>query len=141
MCCLQYKTCPSSVHRLEAPVPEGERPSSMQHNLAVTPDGTLAASSDHEYVVTLWDLATGRVLHTLGDKRPSRNKLLRHFTTGLAFSPCKGRLAVGAADEVARVYNVCSGRLLAELCGHTGRVCSTAFHPDGAMLATSSVDT
>jgi WD40 repeat protein len=126
---------------LESAVPEGERKSSMQHNLVLTPDGRLAASSDHEYVVQLWDVASGKVLHTLGDKRPTRSKLLRHFTTGLAFSPCQTLLAVGAPDEIVRVYEVYSGSLVTQLIGHNARVCSVDFHPTQKLIATASFDT
>ena len=112
----------------------------MHHNMVVNGSGTLAAISDHEFVVRLWDLTEKRVLHTLGTPIASRNFLLRYFTTGLCFHPHKPLLAVAGGDEHVRVYDCNSGDEVACLQHHTGRVCCVSFSPSGDMLASGSYD-
>ncbi len=100
----------------------------------------------------IWDLQ-GKLLHELaGHNGP---------VTSAAFSP-DGQFVVTASgmdqsaryavagsirddnsvrgDNTARVWNVQSGRQMAQLRGHTGAVASTAFSPDGRYVVTGAWD-
>jgi RNA polymerase sigma factor (sigma-70 family) len=126
------------------------------HAACVSPDGrTLAAVGedpepgvpDFRGVARLWDLAGGR---------PLRELKFDHRAIGVRFSPDGWRIAVttwnaeaqlgisgergGEADDTVRVFDVASGRRLAELRGHTGKILAVAFAPDGRSLVTASED-
>ena len=58
----------------------------------------------------------------------------------IAFSPDDTLLATGSAGSEVRIWDVESGRLRAELSGHTDRVTQVKFLPDGAHLMTCSED-
>ena len=59
---------------------------------------------------------------------------------GLAISPDGRTFATAGMDDVARIRDLDTGRLLHELRRHTKAVTGVAFSPDGTTLATSSVD-
>lgn len=64
----------------------------------------------------------------------------RATVDGVAVSPDGRLLATAGVDDVARIRDLATGRLVFELVGHSKPVTAVAFSPDGATLATSSVD-
>jgi WD40 repeat protein len=100
--------------------------------VAVSPNGRTLASGDADNTVVLWDLATGRRLHTL------------HGHTGavdaVAFNPGGGIIASGSSDHTVALWDVATGGLLRVLHGHTGNVLAVAFSPDGRTVASGGAD-
>ena len=94
-------------------------------------DGRLLATIGGEGEVRIWDIASGRVLHTL-----------RHAATvsSVTFSPDGRILATATLDNRIRLWDVASGDERAVLAGHKHTVESLAFSPDGAILASASDD-
>jgi eukaryotic-like serine/threonine-protein kinase len=120
------------------------------HDAAFSPDGrhlvTVTRGSADGFV-RLWDVATGRVTAELP-------RFAFHTQTA-TFSPDGRRLATlydgftdfflpdgvqRFTDEVVRVWDATTGQPLFPLKGHTDRVVSAAFSPDGRQLLTASWD-
>ncbi|MDC0720001.1 serine/threonine-protein kinase [Nannocystis bainbridge] len=97
---------------------------------AVTADLTLAALAVPDGA-RLFDLSDGTSRALTGH---------RGSVTALAFSPDGSRLATGAADRTARLYDVRDLAAPRELGPHSGSVTVLAFSPDGQRLATGSWD-
>lgn len=94
-----------------------------------TGGGELSRSGD----IIFFDVATGKAMQTWKDK---------HADTVLCldYSPDGKRLASGAADKIARVTDVATGKQLNAFEGHTHHVMGVAFRSDGRVLATAGAD-
>lgn len=102
-----------------------------------SPDGrTLAAGSgelSRSGDIVLVDVAAGKATRTWKE---------RHTDTVLCldFSPDGRLLASGAADKIARVTEVATGKQVNLFEGHTHHVMGVAFRSDGRVLATAGAD-
>lgn len=102
-----------------------------------SPDGKTLATGGGELSrggdVILFDAATGKVTQTWKDKHSD-------VVLCLDFSPDGKKLASGAADKIARVTDIASGKPLNLLEGHTHHVTDIAFRSDGRVLATAGAE-
>ena len=102
-----------------------------------SPDGKMLATGGGELSrsgdIIIFDVATGKATQTWKEK---------HTDTVLCldFSPDGKRLATGAADKIARVTDIASGKQLNLFEGHTHHVMGVAFRSDGRVLATAGAD-
>ncbi|TVS19216.1 MAG: hypothetical protein EA424_09135 [Planctomycetaceae bacterium] len=103
--------------------------------VAVSPDGTLLAVSGGLQRsmgrLTVWNLADGT--KRFETQRPDGIE-------SLAFSPDGQQIATGDGDRIVRLHDAATGRVVAELMGHAGRVHSIRFSPDGKWLITGGLD-
>ena len=100
--------------------------------LAFAPGGTRLVSASWDRTVRLWDVASGRCLHTL-EGHTERAQTV-------AWSP-DGRMAASAGvDAMIWIWNVETGSYRAVLQGHTAPVHSLAFTPDSHRLLSGSED-
>jgi WD40 repeat protein/uncharacterized protein YjbI with pentapeptide repeats/Mrp family chromosome partitioning ATPase len=60
--------------------------------------------------------------------------------TCAAFSPDGQRIATGASDKTARIWDAATGKTILSLEGHEASVRSVAFSPDGQRITTGSSD-
>jgi WD40 repeat protein len=95
--------------------------------LAFFPDGKILATVSDDGTVTLWELTTGKALTKL--KLPGR-------VQSSAVAP-DGKVLATAQDGTVRLWDVATGKELSESIGHTKRVWSLAFSPDGRRLASA----
>ncbi len=102
-----------------------------------SPDGKLLATGGGEPSrsgdVTLFEVATGKPAATWKDRHDD-------IVMCLDFSPDGSHLASGAADKIARVTEVATGRQVNLLEGHTHYVMGIAYRADGRVLATAGAD-
>jgi WD40 repeat protein len=116
------------------------------HSVAFSPDGKLIASGNWRGEITLWDIATGKCLKTLGKHRKIVNCV--------AFSPDGKLLASGSTDTTTKIWDLRTGRCLRSLSNlevlkqrhpdwykkrlpGDGAVFFVAFSPDGKLLASA----
>jgi len=94
-----------------------------------TAGGELSRSGD----IVFFDVASGKATRTWKE---------RHADTVLCldFSPDGKCLASGAADKIAKVTDIASGRQMNVFEGHTHHVMGVAFRADGRVLATAGAD-
>lgn len=105
--------------------------SARADGLLFTPDGRSLLAMQSSGQALLIELATGKVRFrfqaSFGDM---------HM---MAVSP-DGKLLVGAAGEILRVWNLSTGKIQRGLVGHTADVTAVAWSHNGNKLASASVD-
>ncbi|KAK0108690.1 hypothetical protein ONS95_003482 [Cadophora gregata] len=101
--------------------------------LSFHPNGHMLASASVDSTVSLWNVSTGVMLHSL-----------RGHTDGvqdIQFSSDGNLLASCSADKTIRLWDTLSGAAMDPLEGHADTVTRIVFSPDGCLLASCSADT
>lgn len=104
-------------------------------DVAFSPDGRILASTANDMTIGLWDTETGEQLALLPMGEES-------FFLPLAFSPDGTLLAAGSGHRsgIIQTWDVATGNPIATLRGHTDRVETLVFSPDGKILASGGED-
>ena len=101
--------------------------------VAISPDGTLAATASNDTSIVIWNLSSLEPVH-----------ILAGHTNGVicvAFSPDGLFLASGGDDQKVMVWNVATGEQMGEpMIGHTDDVWSITYDPSGQMLISGGLD-
>jgi WD40 repeat protein/mono/diheme cytochrome c family protein len=112
----------------------GESP--RVESLAFSPDGkqlAVAGGAPSEYgEVQIWDVAEKKLVRSI--------KASTDCFFGLSWSPGGGKVAVGCADKLVRVFAVADGREAMRCDNHIDWVFATAWSRDGARLVSASRD-
>lgn len=101
-------------------------------SVAVSPQGSYAASGSHDATVRIWDLDRGIELAVLSGNGGD--------VGAVCFSPDGSRIMSGSADGVVRIWDWRLNNLIASVEGHTDMVSSVACTPDGRHLVSGSKD-
>lgn len=104
------------------------------NDVAFSPDGRRIVSAGGDETIKIWDAASGQQLRQL-DREGDNDA----FVNSCAISPDGRRLALTRGNVVA-IVDAESGHDLLILRGHTNRVNSVAFGPDGLMVASGGSD-
>jgi WD40 repeat protein len=99
---------------------------------AISPDGTLLASTGVDKQILVWDIASGNLKLQLKNQ-PAR-------MAALAFSPDSSTLAAGGGDKIVYLFDCATGKIRQSLSGQSDWICTLAFTPDGKRLAAGSCD-
>jgi WD40 repeat protein len=95
--------------------------------------GRRLAAGDENGALTIFEIATGDVLHRL--QTPSK------YLYGVAFSPSDEHIAAAAMDGSVRVFDAATGREIdASPLMHQRWANAVAFSPDGRLLASGGYD-
>jgi WD repeat-containing protein 61 len=137
----------TSTWRMEQTLPVPKTDSTSDHNkasdktglgkfvlaVAWSHDGKTLACSTMDGTVAIFDVAKGKLLHTLeGHNMPVRS---------LVFSPVDANLLfTGSDDKHIHMYDAKSRVLVSAFSGHASWVLSVDASPDGAALASGSSD-
>jgi len=101
-------------------------------SVAVSPDGTWAATGSLDKTVKIWDLETGACRGTLRGHTS--------FVSSVAITPDGKRILSASADSSIRVWDASSGRQLAQLNGHTNVIWSVVALSDNARAFSGGVE-
>ena len=125
-------------------VETGERIGTLRHadwgrvtSVVFSHDGKALASGSWDQVIKLWNIETRREVGTWEVPRESDSR----WPLSVAFSPDGSRLVSGFQDGTVRLWDVATQTEAAALEGHSDRVVSVSFSPDGATLASSGRST
>jgi hypothetical protein len=102
------------------------------HALAFSPDGKQLATCSYDRLVKLWEVNSGKLVHSFKDHSDA--------VYGVAFHPEGKLLATCAADRAVKVWEVSTGKRLFSLGEATDWLYAIAWSPDGKRLAAAGVD-
>src|SRR5258706_102367 len=111
--------------------------SSLVRDLAFAPDGGMLASASHDGSLKLWELSSGRCLHTL-TRQAEKGRAA--FVHRVAWSPNGETLASSGSYRTIWLWDAQRGTCRAILHGHSADVRGLAFTPDSSQLLSSSED-
>jgi len=105
--------------------------------LAFTRDGKQLATGGGEPTrggeIKLWDVANGQLARDFP-------KIHSDTVLTLEFSPDGQQLASGAADKMARIVDLATGKVARNFEGHTHHILGLSWNAEGRMLATAGAD-
>ncbi|EKM59056.1 uncharacterized protein PHACADRAFT_249236 [Phanerochaete carnosa HHB-10118-sp] len=109
-------------------------PSRGRSFFASSADGKLLAASFEGNDILVWRLSDGLLVQRLHHQGHTDE------VSSLSFSPIDYTLVSGSKDKAAIVWNIQDGRVLLRLEGHNGPITMVAYAPNGALIATHSVE-
>ena len=105
------------------------------------PTGTLLATGSNK-VIHLYDVKSGEKIATLVDEESSKatSPEDERFIRSISFSPDGKLMAAGSEDQIIRVWDMDTMKIVSRLSGHEQDIYSIEFFNDGKMLASGSGD-
>jgi len=102
------------------------------NHVAFSPDGSKIAAASSDTTARIYDIKTGKKIHTLAGHQQSVNCV--------AFSVDGSKVATASTDKTINIWDVKTGSKLKTLKGHEQSVTYLAFSPDGEFLVSTGAD-
>lgn len=115
---------------------------SVGGGLAFSPDSQVLATGGQTGTIQLWDANTGALLNTLSGETNNRVVNLAYSPDGqiLAAGMKDPQMPAGALTPTVWLWDVKTGILLRAIEDYQANIIYLTFSPDGALLATASLD-
>lgn len=113
--------------------PLADRVNALAFNRGGTQLATGSGEPSRGGEIKLWSVADGKLVNDFP-------KVHSDAVVSLEFSPDDRVLASGAADKMARVIDLATGRIVRSLEGHAHHVLGISWSADGRTLATAGAD-
>lgn len=104
-------------------------------SLPVFPDGVQAVAFSPDGATLALGTSSKVILWNVAERQTDETLAADHWAYGLAFSPDGATLAGGIGDSTVQLWDMATRQKIASLHGHTQRVRSVAFSPNGETLA------
>lgn len=120
--------------------PDGQQLVTAGHSSAEgwVDDNKVISSPNFEDSLILWDLASGKAVRKFGSRQPTGTST--RIANGVTFSPDGRYLITAERAGTVLIYEVATGKQLAEVHGHNGRVKAVSLSGDGKRLLSVSMD-
>ncbi len=105
-----------------------------------SPDGRYVVTGSNDKTAALWDVSTGKLLHRFGRVDLWPDTYMPRVPEASLFSPDGSYVLQFDGGNAVKLEDAQTQQDLHTLDAHAGLVTSAAFSPDGAFIATSSVD-
>jgi len=100
--------------------------------VVISQDGKKIASGSRDFTVKIWDMKSGKLLHTLNGHT--------NWVTSVDFSPSGNEILSASWDQSIKIWNANIGAEITELKGHTKPVSAAAFAPNGRHVISVGFD-
>ena len=108
------------------------------HDLTFSPDGRILARGGTDRSLRLWDMTQSHYPELVEARKMVQDESEEDIFA-VTFSPDGSKVAC-SGNHLIRLWDFRSGELLFIMRQHTAWILSVAFSPDGATLASSSID-
>ncbi|ETO31733.1 G-protein beta WD-40 repeats containing protein [Reticulomyxa filosa] len=112
-------------------------------SLVFSRDGRNFASASGDKTVRIWDAVSRKQIQNCKGHFKKRDNVLEgclSLVLDVKFSPDGKSIVSGSADNLIRLWDSNSGKLLQTLAGHSNEVWRVEFSPDGQKLVSASYD-
>jgi dipeptidyl aminopeptidase/acylaminoacyl peptidase len=100
--------------------------------IAFSPDGKTVASASYDKLVKIWDVTTGKQLHSLKEHTDA--------VYAVAFMPDGKRLVSAAGDRTLKVWDIAEGRRLTTINDALDALYTVVVNPSGTQIAAAGAD-